>query len=270
MSAVNNKSQLPPQIFDLFGGLIRQGGIKFDDKMKVEKDRLTEGRFPINEEEKRFSPYQCDFSKETIRFAPLLNLIGELFAKKIDGLGIEFDMVYITDSSYEQLAITTVMKLWELFEKNASYGGYKADSSGKLLSIGDNIIKGKRIVLITSYAILGQSLFTTFDNITRWEGKIVATVALFDCKEKTGANNALSPFQHLRLNRKIPITAITSISDLMTFFKDGSVEIKNKLQYILNIKKYLSVWGEPQLKDLSDAFEKKCEVYDDNTPTADD
>jgi len=201
----------------------------------IKKEVLRFGEFTTKAG--RLSPYF--FNAGLFNDGESLMKLGEFYAAAINNSGIEFDMLF--GPAYK--GITLAASIAIAFAKNGrnvpyAYNRKEAKDHGEGGVIVGSPLKG-RVLIIDDVISAGTSVRESVDLI-RQNGAAACGVAIAIDRQEKGLGE-LSAVQEVIKNNAIPVCAIASLSDLLTYLANQNDVAQNLL--LDKVRSYRQMYG---------------------------
>ena len=199
----------------------------------VEKEVLRFGEFKTKAG--RLSPYF--FNAGLFNDGLSLLKIGEFYAKSIENSGIQFDMLF--GPAYKGIPlVATIAIAFARQGRNLpyAYNRKEAKDHGEGGVIVGSALHG-RVLIIDDVISAGTSIRESV-TLIKDHGAVPCGVSIALDRQEKGIGE-LSAVQEVEQDNGIPVCAIASLADLLTYLTDSH----EMAQHLLNIRQYRERYG---------------------------
>lgn len=185
--------------------------------LALESQALKFGLFTLKSG--RQSPYF--FNLGLFNTGKLLSTLASAYAHAIIASGIEFDILFGPAYKGIPLAAITVAKLAEIDAEKYGNTGYSFNRKekkdhGEGGSIVGCELAGKKVLIIDDVMTAGTAINEAFTIIGAEKGEVVGCIIALD-RQETTADSHLSATQVVGVRYGIPVSAIVSLSDIISY-----------------------------------------------------
>ncbi len=199
----------------------------------VEKEVLRFGEFKTKAG--RLSPYF--FNAGLFNDGLSLLKLGEFYAKSIENSGIQFDMLF--GPAYKGIPlVSTIAIAFARQGRNLpyAYNRKEAKDHGEGGVIVGSSLHG-RVLIIDDVISAGTSIRESV-TLIKGHGATPCGVSIALDRQEKGTGE-LSAVQEVQQDNNIPVCAIASLADLLTYLTDS----QEMAQHLLNIRQYRERYG---------------------------
>ena len=166
----------------------------------------------------RTSPYF--FNIGSISRGPGLERLGQAYAKCIQKLGADFDLIFGPAYKGIPIAVTTAVSLAELnVDVGVAFNRKEIKNHGERGWLIGEEIRGRRVLVVDDVITAGTAIKDAQNIISQAGGELVGIVVALDRQELTegGATALETASQQL----KVPIVSIAALSDVITYLEEA-------------------------------------------------
>ena len=175
----------------------------------------------------RASPYF--FNIGSISRGPGLERLGQAYAKCIQELGANFDLIFGPAYKGIPIAVTTAVGLVELnIDVGVAFNRKEIKNHGERGWLIGEEIRGRRVLVVDDVITAGTAIKDAQNIISQAGGELVGIVVALDRQELTeGGATALETASE---QLKVPIVSIAALSDVITYLEEedprGDIQIQ--------------------------------------------
>jgi len=190
----------------------------------MHSDALQFGQFTLKSG--RVSPYFFNAGK--FNTGEHLSVLGGFYAQRLLDSGIEFDMLFGPAYKGIPLATAISVSLYQQYQRSVAvaFNRKEAKTHGEAGHLIGAPLAGK-IVITDDVITAGTAIRESFDIIADSDAEVAAVIVAIDRQEK-GPNGA-SAIQEIEQQFQIPVLAIASLNDLLSYVQTNMAEQQQAL-----------------------------------------
>ena len=190
----------------------------------MHSDALQFGQFTLKSG--RVSPYFFNAGK--FNTGEHLSVLGGFYAQRLLDSGIEFDMLFGPAYKGIPLATAISVSLYQQYQRSVAvaFNRKEAKTHGEAGHLIGAPLAGK-IVITDDVITAGTAIRESFDIIADSDAEVAAVIVAIDRQEK-GPNGA-SAIQEIEQQFQIPVLAIASLNDLLSYVQPNMAEQQQAL-----------------------------------------
>ena len=175
----------------------------------------------------RASPYF--FNIGSISRGPGLERLGQAYAKCIQELGVNFDLVFGPAYKGIPIAVTTAVGLAELnIDVGVAFNRKEIKNHGERGWLIGEEIRGRRVLVVDDVITAGTAIKDAQNIISQAGGELVGIVVALDRQEL--AEGGATALETASEQLKVPIVSIAALSDVITYLEEedprGDIQIQ--------------------------------------------
>ena len=193
-------------------------------ELAMHSDALQFGQFTLKSG--RVSPYFFNAGK--FNTGEHLSVLGGFYAQRLLDSGIEFDMLFGPAYKGIPLATAISVSLYQQYQRSVAvaFNRKEAKTHGEAGHLIGAPLAGK-IVITDDVITAGTAIRESFDIIADSDAEVAAVIVAIDRQEK-GPNGA-SAIQEIEQQFQIPVLAIASLNDLLSYVQTNMAEQQQAL-----------------------------------------
>ena len=190
----------------------------------MHSDALQFGQFTLKSG--RVSPYFFNAGK--FNTGEHLSVLGGFYSQRLLDSGIEFDMLFGPAYKGIPLATAISVSLYQQYQRSVAvaFNRKEAKTHGEAGHLIGAPLAGK-IVITDDVITAGTAIRESFDIIADSDAEVAAVIVAIDRQEK-GPNGA-SAIQEIEQQFQIPVLAIASLNDLLSYVQTNMAEQQQAL-----------------------------------------
>ena len=173
----------------------------------------------------RSSPYF--FNLGSINRGPGLERLGKAYAKRIQELAVDFDLIFGPAYKGIPIAITAAVSLANLnLNVGVTFNRKEAKAHGEQGRLIGEEMKDQRVLIADDVITAGTAIYEATNIITQAGGKLVGVVVALDRQEF--GEDGVTALDKLTNTLKVPTVSIATLSDVIAYLDEEDPDENNQ------------------------------------------